>query len=515
MVTVESALRLIGFIDRRKSTRTRGRGARDRDPSGNGKQSVDESKLLEIVQQELVQQQELSSNIRTTAMAKWKQLFSRLPFHIALYILEYNEQKLYENHRELVGYFGRDLTRRCHLIFRSLNLVSIWMHPDKLDEEDDEGLFMRFIMRHARQVTVYSINDLRYLDQWMRPPMKTSIGSIEINHFNHDADLDKQPFCPAIFSTCKSLTLSTINDNILKFSNVANLNLNCRFRGADIGAIKHLPAHSLVSLSMPIYTQEHVKFLSDALQHLRKLKQLNLEQVCTGDMWSYVAVALRNAPPTLKHLTYFQHSWNDDDNMRVKITPGMFSSTLANSIEELILHCHVGDLTGLSEFSRLKSLSLLDLDEAIEVHNLNMTLCFVPSLTKLKLRFNWKDRDDSFTPVLSTLTNTVIRLSGLQVLKVTIYTFPLILSDIALAQFLDNVVQSGVKLHWSMYIDVGTVSFMPEMYRSFLTVLLHPELRHLLDNFYQEDYLYDSHEELYQAVYDMCNAIVDAETWQL
>lgn len=510
---VESALRQIGFLNRDS---TSSHEECTNDPSGNGEQSVNEKELLDIVLQELDSLEELSNNAQMAGMSQWKQLLSQIPYHIALGILEYNEQSGFLNHREFVGYFSRDPTRKCHLIFRSLSIPLLLLPNTQESDDDDDGKsYMGFIMRRVRHLTADSAK-LRILNQWMRPPMNCSIESIELTDTYSTIDqVDLQSLCPAIFTVCKSIFAAAISDNELKFKNLAYLTLHSRFSGAHIDNIKQLPAHSLTSLTLTIWNHEHIQFLSDALRHLRNLKKLHLTQVHTGDVWSDVVMVLYNAPSTLRSLTYSQHSWNRDDNMRVKITPEMLLSTLAKSIDELHLQCHVGDLTGLAEFSRLKVLSVQNLEDATEVHSLYSAFRFIPSLTELDLHISWKDRcDDSFTPFLPALTDIVNGLPGLQFLHVTIYTFCLVVSDSKMAQFLANVARSNVKLQWSMYIDVGSVSFSPDMHRSFLTVLLHPGLKHLLNNFYEDDSLYDCHEDLYQAVSNMRKAVQEIEEWQ-
>lgn len=297
--------------------------------------------------------------------------------------------------------------------------------------------------------------------------------------------------CPAIFSACEWICVAVISDNMLKFKNLTHLTLHPDFAGADINTIKQLSAHSLTSLAMSISTQEHIEFLSDALVHLQQLKELHLTQIHTEDVWNDVAVSLRNAPCSLNFLCYLQSEWDGDDDMRIRITPGMFSSRLTQSIEKLELQCHVGDLTGLSEFCHLKSLQLSHLDVADLYTLYSRVLCHTLSLTELGLR--WEDDEGDaakpFTSILSTLIAIVNGLPKLQSLDVSISTSHLDITDDAMAKIFSDIAQSEVELHWAMDDDDGWVSFSPYMYRSFLTVLFHPKLRHLVENFYQDDKL--------------------------
>lgn len=479
---VESALHQIGFID------------------WEGEQSIDEGELLRIVQRELTQVKEHCKNTRTADMARWRQQLARLPYHIVLHILESNVENVCGSYRDVVGYFSRDPTRKCHLIFRSLYISDL---PSPTRENTDH--YMGLVMRHVRHV---SISHLQTLDKWMRLPIKKSIRSIEVLSLHGNNHMEHPSFCPATYLSCKSIITSAISDHVIKFKNLVRLKLDSNFLGADTNTIKQLPAHTLTSLSMMIATQEHLQYLSDAIDHLIYLKELHLTQIPAGDLWSNVAVALRNAPPTLRRLSYFQHTWNYNDNMRVKILPGMFSSSLAKSIDELHLNCYVGDCTGLAEFSRLKSLSMWHLTDVKEVQAIFSALRLVHSLNELSLQFDWEVYDKSFTIVLSVLTDIMNALPGLQRLNVEISAIDLNISDSALARFLADTVRSRVTLKWNMYEYIEPVSFSASMYRSFLTALLHPKLRHLLNNFYQDDNLYTSHKEMYQAVGDIYNTMI-------
>lgn len=521
---VESALQHIGFINREEriagTTTTSTTGAVvasndisieetvETDSSGNGDQRIDEGKLLEVIQSELyhLQSSHNIAEVESEAMSKWKQLLMPLPYHIVLYILEYNEVRGLSD-EQLLGYFVRDPFRKCHLIFRSVYLLDDILSLTQQEERKRKKEFRKsFIMQHVRHVAVFWVDSLPILDQWMRSLTKNSIESLRIDTYKSINHVQEHQFCPAIFSTCKSFAANVIDDYVLKFRNVSELTLDSGLTGANISAVEQLPAHSLTSLSMSIINDGHIQFLSAALKHLRNLKQLHLNQLDQGDIWSRVSMALRNSPPALQSLKYFQRFFNYDDNMRVKILPGMFpsSSSFTQSITDLDLGCYVGNLTGLAAFSHLRSFNMQCFQDSSEVQALYSALCSVPSLTDLKLHFLWSNffQDKSFGSVLCPLLNIVNGLPSLQNLEISIETVDthIIVPDRLMSQFLTSITQSSVKLYWEMYSSIGPVSFSADMYRTFLTVLFHPKLRHLLNNFYQDDDKIGKWPELLKAV---------------
>lgn len=477
----------------------------------NYPEDIDINELLKIVQQELASVEEQRDNARQAGMAQWKQLLERIPYHIALDILAYNMHTVSQdgNHREIIGYFSRDPTRKCQLIFRSLNMFTV---PSPNAQRNENGdLYMEFIMRHVRHISVHSAVNLEILDKWMRPPRTTCIENIEIMCNYSTIDRVKlHSLSSSIFSTTRSICAAAISDDVLKFKNLACLTLHSRFSGAHIDNIKQLPAYSLTSLEMIISTPEHIQFLSHTLDHLQNLNELHL-RLYTEDMWGNVALILRNsAPRALRHLTIFPESWFSDGDIPVNITPGMFSSTLVTSIEKL--GCCMGDLTGLAEFSQLKTLTMYGISDDTQVLALYSALRLVPSLTALNLGFNISMDDDEvtpFTPILHALTYIVNGLPGLQILHLLTDQY-VVVSDRDLSQFLVNVARSGVKFYWSMDEE----PFTDELYQSFLTVLFSPKLRHLLDKIYLMSGLDIISEDVHETANNICDTIREIEGWQ-
>lgn len=497
---VENALQRIGFINHEEKgiVPARKRAKYDfSDLSGNGEQKIDRDELIGIIQDELHH----LKNSRETVVSKWKQLLMPLPFHIVLYILEYNLAQ--GRDEELLGYFARDPSRKCYLIFRSLYIHSV----PKIPQQDERGKEFRkiFIMQHVHHVVIHNKKCLLLLDQWMQSYDKNRIESIKVScpfsfpileALNH----------PEIFSICKTISITEINDHELKLRNMARLRLTLNFTSADISIIEQLPTYTLTSISMYIQSDNQIQFLSTALSYLKNLKQLYLIQ--TSDMWDKVLVALRNTPPSLRHLSYTHRSQNENI-IYVNISPGIFSSTLTRSIIELDLNCKVGDFTGLSEFIHLRSLSVNDLKDSSELQALYSAICSIPDLTELKLYF--VSNNYFSNAMLQPLLNFMNGLPSLQDLYVKIYTRSLIMHDRRMAQFFTKVAQSSVKLYWDMFHANGPTSFSLEFqYRTFLTVLFHPKLRYLINNFYQNRFEYTYWPELdhvLESIHDTNRAI--------